>query len=74
MRATGRARSRPLMEEALSATRGTKAVEFKKEFDPSDRRSLCETLKDVLAMANSGGGILVVGVDGQGRPTGGDVS
>jgi len=45
----------------------------KKEFDPSDRRSLCETLKDVLAMANSGGGVIVVGVDGQGRPTGKDV-
>jgi hypothetical protein len=73
MRATGRRRSRPLIEEALSASREAKAVDFKAEFDPSDRRSLCETLKDVLAMANSGGGVIVVGVDGQGRPTGGDV-
>jgi hypothetical protein len=74
MRATGRGRSRPLIDEALSAARETRTVEFKEEFDPSDRRSLCETLKDVLAMANSGGGVIVVGVDGQGRPTGGDVS
>lgn len=73
MRATRRGRSRPLIEEALSAARETKTVEFKEEFDPSDRRSLCETLKDVLAMANSGGGIIVVGVDGQGRPIGKDV-
>jgi hypothetical protein len=73
MCATRRRRSRPLIEEALSATREAKAVDFKEEFDPSDRRSLCETLKDVLAMANSGGGVIVVGVDGQGRPTGGDV-
>ena len=73
MRSTGRGRSRPLIEEALSATRETRAVEFKEEFDPSDRRSLCETLKDILAMANSGGGVIVVGVDGRGRPTGGDV-
>ena len=65
MRATGRGRSRPLIEEALSAARETKTVEFKEEFDPSDRRSLCETLKDVLAMANSGGG---GGGDGQGHP------
>ena len=55
MRATGRSRSRSLIEEALSATRETKTIELKEEFDPSERRSLCETLKDVLAMANSGG-------------------
>jgi hypothetical protein len=73
MRVTGRGRSRPLIEEALSATRETRAVEFKEEFDPSDRRSLCETVKDVLALANSSGGVIVVGVDGQGRPTGQDV-
>jgi hypothetical protein len=73
MRATRRGRSRPLIEEALSAARESRTVEFKEEFDPSDRRSLCETLKDILAMANSGGGVIVVGVDGQGRPTGGDV-
>ena len=40
MRATGRSRSRSLIEEALSATRETKTIELK---------------KDVLAMANSGG-------------------
>jgi hypothetical protein len=73
MSATGRRRSRPLIEEALSASREARAVDFKEEFDPSDRRSLCETLKDILAMANSGGGVIVVGVDGQGRPTGADV-
>jgi hypothetical protein len=73
MSATGRRRPRPLIDEALSAARETRAVEFKEEFDPADRRSLCETLKDVLAMANSGGGVILVGVDGQGRPTGGDV-
>ena len=55
MRATGRSRSRSLIEEALSATRETKTIELKEEFDPSERRSLCETLRDVLAMANSGG-------------------
>ena|SRR6185503_17021380 len=40
MRATGRSRSRSLIEEELSATRETKTIELK---------------KDVLAMANSGG-------------------
>ncbi len=43
MRATRR-RSRPLIEEALTASRETKAIDFEEEFDPSDRRSLCETL------------------------------
>lgn len=61
------------LQEALSADRETRTIEFKEGFDPSDRRSLCETLKDILALANSGGGVIVVGVDNTGRPVGGDV-
>lgn len=68
-----RASERTGLQEALSATRETRSVEFKEGFDPADRRSLCETLKDILALANSGGGVMVIGVDNTGRPVGGDI-
>lgn len=61
------------LEEALSAVRETRTIEFKESLDPADRRSFCETLKDILALANSGGGIIVVAVDSTGRPVGTDV-
>ncbi len=68
-----RTRKKGGLPEALSAVRETRTVEFKESFDPADRRSLCETLKDILALANSGGGVIVVGVDNTGHPVGGDV-
>src|SRR5262245_59558053 len=61
------------LRDALSATRETRTVEFKESFDPSDRRSFCETLKDILALANSGGRVIVIGVDNTGRPVDGHV-
>ncbi len=61
------------LQQALAAVRETRTVEFKESFDPADRRSLCETLKDILALANSSGGVIVVGVDNIGCPVGGDV-
>lgn len=45
-------------------------MEFKTQFDPSDRRQLCEVLKDIFALSNSGGGVVVVGVDDLGQPNG----
>lgn len=52
MRDTPRKRQqseRSVLHEALSAARETRAIEFKETFDPANRRSLCETLKDILA-------------------------
>lgn len=34
----------------------------------------CEIIKDIVAMANSGGGAIAVGLDNAGQPTGADVS
>ena len=59
---------------ALIAKRESKRIEFKESFDASSLQSWCEILKDIISIANSGGGAVLIGVDNQGIPTGGDVS
>ena len=63
----------PAVAKALGARRESKAVEFKSEFDPASRGAWCEILKDIVAVANSGGGVIVFGAEGAGRPSGADV-
>jgi hypothetical protein len=58
-----------LCRKALDAKRESKSVEFKQGFDPSAPGDWCEVIKDIVAMANSGGGIIVFGVDNSGKPT-----
>lgn len=53
----------------MNAKRESKYVEFKERFDPSSAAEWCEVIKDIAAMANSGGGIIVVGLDNTGNPT-----
>jgi hypothetical protein len=43
------------------------AADFKSSFDPSSKQEWCELIKDIVAMANSGGGIIIVGVDDDGN-------
>lgn len=45
-------------------------MEFKQSFDPSQPGEWCELIKDLAAIANSGGGIIVFGLDSRGMPTG----
>ena len=59
-----------LIQKALAAKRESKHVEFKQEFDPSSHQDWCEVIKDVVAIANSGGGVIVFGLDNVGTPTG----
>jgi hypothetical protein len=59
-----------LAERALNAKRESKYVEFKEGFDPSSAGEWCEVIKDIVAIANSGGGIIVFGLDNSGNPTG----
>ena len=58
-----------LVEKALSARRESKHIEFKQSFDPHSPREWCELIKDIAAMANSGGGIIVFGLDSAGEPS-----
>jgi hypothetical protein len=58
---------------ALKATRESKHVEFKESFDPSSAGEWCELIKDIVAIANSGGGIIVFGLDSCGQPSAGSI-
>lgn len=44
-------------------------VDFKLSFDPKSKGEWCELIKDIVAMSNSGGGSIVVGVDDDGNPS-----
>ena len=59
-----------IIKKALHATRESKHIEFKRGFDPTYAGEWCELIKDIVALANSGGGILVFGLDSTGKPTG----
>jgi hypothetical protein len=59
-----------IVQKALSAKRESKHVEFKQSFDPSQPGEWCELIKDLAAIANSGGGIIVFGLDSRGMLTG----
>jgi len=45
-----------LIQKALTAKRESKSVEFKETFDPTSPGDWCEVVKDIVAIANSGGG------------------
>jgi hypothetical protein len=59
-----------LIQKALHAKRETKQIEFKEGFDPSSPQDWCELIKDIVAIANSGGGIILFGVDSVGKVSG----
>ncbi len=48
-------------------------VDFKREFDPGSAAAWCEIVRDVVAMANSGGGFIVIGLNDDGTPSGADI-
>jgi hypothetical protein len=56
------------MEKALQAKRESKSVDFKRTFDPTQASDWCELVKDIVAIANSGGGYIIVGVEDDGTP------
>ena len=61
-------------EKALLATRESKRVEFKEGFDPALPGAWCEVLKDIVSIANSGGGVIIFGLSSRGVPTGNPVA
>jgi hypothetical protein len=58
----------PSNPDAIEST----SLEFKAQFDPASRQDWCELIKDMVAIANSGGGELVVGLNDDGSPSGWD--
>jgi hypothetical protein len=59
-----------LVERARSAKRESKQIEFKSSFDPTSNGEWCEVIKDIVAIANSGGGIIIFGVNNDGSLSG----
>lgn len=52
--------------KVLASQRESKHVEFKEKCDHADAQDLCEVIKDIVAMANSGGGHILFGVKNDG--------
>jgi hypothetical protein len=64
----------PILKKALAAKRESKQIEFKEVVDVASKRDWCEITKDVIAIANSGGGVIVFGLNSHGQPTGADLT
>jgi len=63
-----------IFEKAKNAKRESKHIEFKEKFDPASNEDWCEIVKDIVALANSGGGCILIGVKNNGMPSGVDLS
>jgi hypothetical protein len=55
-----------VIERALAAKRESKSVDFKRSFDVDAPSDWCEIVKDLVAMANSGGGVVIIGAEDNG--------
>jgi schlafen family protein len=54
--------------------RESKRVEFKAEADFSSFQGCCEIITDIVALADSGGGVILIGMKDNGEPSGFDVT
>jgi hypothetical protein len=61
------------LPRAAEAQRESKYVEFKEAFDPTNDGEWLELIKDIIAIANTGGGVIVVGVRNDGFVSGTDI-
>lgn len=62
------------LEATLQQSEESAIVEFKSSFDPARAGDWLEITKDLVALANSGGGTLLIGVNDDGTPSGADVA
>jgi len=63
-------RNDALLVKAKNAKRESKYIDFKEKFDISQLQDWCEIIKDVVAMANSGGGCIIIGIKNDGTASG----
>jgi hypothetical protein len=54
------------LQKAILSKRESKHVDFKAAFNPGSQREWVEIVKDIVAMANSGGGFILFGVRNDG--------
>jgi len=60
--------------QTLQATSECAAIDFKASFDPSESPQWVELIKDIVAMANSGGRVILIGLQSEGTLAGTEVS
>jgi predicted HTH transcriptional regulator len=56
------------LESALQSSSESIRTEFKESFDISSPQEWCELIKDIVAIANTEGGVILIGVDNFGVP------
>ena len=61
------------IERARKAKRESKYIEFKESFDINSMAEWCEILKDIVAIANTGGGIIIIGIQDNGKKANTDI-
>jgi predicted HTH transcriptional regulator len=61
------------LARAADARRESKYVEFKERLDPANAGEWLELAKDLAAIANVGGGVIVIGLRNDGSPSGANV-
>lgn len=59
-------------DKVKNAKKESKQLDFKEKLDVNQAGDWCEIIKDIVAMANSGGGCLLIGVKDDGTPSGWD--
>ena len=64
---------RTVAEQVAAAKGESRSLDFKERFDPKQLSEWLELIKDFVAIANSGGGLILVGVCDDGQPAVGDV-
>lgn len=65
----GMKRNSVILDKARNAKRESKYIEFKEKFDINQPQDWCGIIKDIVAMANSGGGCILIGVKNNGTPS-----
>jgi hypothetical protein len=63
-----------LLQQALETASESASIDFKSSIDLASAGDWLSLLKDIAAFANSGGGVIVFGLDDGGKPVGRDVS
>lgn len=63
-----------VLDKAQNAKRESDRVEFKQSFDTSDTGEWCEIIKDIIAMWNTKGGVILIGLGNRGCPSGEDLT
>lgn len=61
------------LDPLLSCLCESAELEFKSTFAPDSAQDWCELVKDIVAIANSGGGVIVFGIEDDGSPSIGNI-